>query len=369
MTRLVSRRGATGSVNPVVLAAAIEEASGGQGRERIVGANGEINAGSRREMLSRYIEIAQLVESGRLSEVIASPEERSRKQALRREKFEAAWNDPTGRKWAELGAEMAADISSRVQRMAFGRRLLVQQPTTLGGIVRIRVPENNVRAVTTIDATQVGYQLIRGKYVFPTEVNIVANPRVSNNEVNQGGTNVLDDLYSDMQQAILVGEDRLVMKSVNLAAGMYNSMVYYTGQVTPTVFATLQEAVNGWGYQVGNMLVSMDLMKDINTGSAFTGWLDPVSKLEVVLTGRLGTALGMTVSTDGYRDPNLRVLDPGSVVVLAPPENLGAYTDRGPVVAEPRTNDKDFPGRGFFAYEQVSFTVANGRAVSVAKRI
>lgn len=368
--RIQRNRGGRSSIaHPGATQSAIEQAMAFGSNERLVGSNGELNAGSNKELFSRIIELAGRHERGEFQLEAASSFDRSIKSKERREELLASYHDHTSARWAELGASVAAEISNRVTRMGFSRRMLTRADVATPGIARIRVPENNVEAVVSTGPTQVGYEVIRGKYIFPTEFYIQANPRVEQKDISQGSGDILEELFLDAQQAILIQEDRTYIAMVNAAAAIYNGITYFTGQLTPAVVAQLQENVNGWGLPISNLMLSMDLIKDINTGTAFNDWLEPVSRLEIILTGRLGTLLGMDIMTDGFRDPKLKVLEPGELIVSTLPENLGAYTDRGPVQAEPRVNDKDFPGKGWYMFEEVSFTVANAKGIAKAKRI
>lgn len=353
---------------PTSYQATIENANALNSGERYAGNNGEINAGSRKELLSRIVEIADRIESGDFETEVAADNQVNAQQ--RKDQLVAAYHDQTGARWAETGALLAAEVNQRVTRLGFSRRLLTRGEVQQGSNARIRVPENNVQAVVATGPTQVGYEVIRGKYIYPTEFYVIANPRVEQGEISRGSGDILGDILIDSNQAILVAEDRTFLSMLDAAVPIYNGITYFTGQLTPAVIAQLQENINTWGYNTTNMIMSMDLLKDISTGTAFNNdWLEPVSRLEIILTGRIGTLLGLDIATDGYRHPKLQVLGNGEILVTTMPESLGAYTDRYGIQSEPRINDKDFPGRGWFMYEEISQAIGNAMGVAKAQRI
>jgi hypothetical protein len=120
---------------------------------------------------------------------------------------------------------------------------------------------------------------------------------------------------------------------------------------------------------LSNMIISLDLLNDLATGSGFGTWFDPISKWEINRTGRIGIVLGMEMMTDGFRETSLRVLDDGEFMVLAAPDYLGGYTDRGPVESRAVDEfDKFVPARGWSMWEMIGMGVANGKAVARGKR-
>jgi hypothetical protein len=238
-----------------------------------------------------------------------------------------------------------------------------------GSIVRIRSRRHTVDAIIATGPANIAKQLVRDNYIFPSEFQVHANPRIYINDVNQGPADLLEEKFMDAQEAILVGEDRVLLKMLSSAATMENDLQLWSGTLVPSVLSALQEQVIRWNLPSRQLMLSIDLLKDISTGNVFSTYFDPVSKLEIMLTGRIGTFLGQDVMTDGYRDPRLRVLGNGEVYALTNPDYVGAYTDRGPLEVEPRNNTDDSPSRGWYMYETLSMCVANARGVAKAKRI
>lgn len=364
--RMNGKQNGLRTVNTAHLNTAIAETArfGGTG-SRMVGDNGELNAQSVQELARVISSLSSMAQSGQFSqaqEEVASASER-------RETLLLAYNDPSGAAWNELGASIANEITDRVQRMGFMRRFLSRGDLSQGSIPRIRVKHHNVDAVMATGPVRLAVQTVRDKYIMPEEFYVHTNLRIEQRELDQGNTDVLQEKFLEGLEAIAVQEDRTFMALANRASILANDLQYYSGQVSPSIIGKLKEQVTRWSLPAVYLTIANDVLTDLTTGNGFDTFFDPVSRLEIITTGTIGTLLGTELITDGFRDPRLRVLNPGDIMVTTQPEYLGGYTDRGPITSEPRNNDKDFPGRGWYQYETISMALANARGVSIAKRI
>lgn len=342
----------------------ITEARSRLGTERFVGQNGEINAGSKKELLQKLIEISSMVSS----EEIAPLEHDAEIAAERNEVFLAAYHDHTGPGWAELGSTLSGEITTRVEREGFMRTLLDKHNVDQGALPRIRVREPNVRAVRSRGVAQVYPQFVREKYVPAEEFHITAQPRIDTIELAQGSPDMLEDKYFEAVEAILVQEDRTVKALMDATAGIYNDLTYYSA-LTPAILGGVKTGVEKWRLPALNFLFAIDLLNDISFGTDFSTYFDPVSKYEIVMTGRIGRLFGMNLITDGFREPTLQVLDRGEFYITSAPELVGGYTDRGPVESNPvNMSDMSIPARGWNMSEIISVMVANAKAISKGKR-
>lgn len=334
--------------------------------ERFVGANGEINAGSKVELLSRIVELSRLFTEGaieqQVEQEVASPAERTA-QLLE------AYHDHSSQKFAELGASIAAEVQDRLTRAGFSRRFLARGEVTQGSIPRVRIRQHNVSVVAATGVSQVRSQYVRDKYILPNEFSITGNVMIDAIELNQGSSDLLQEKFLDAQENFMVQEDRVFKRLADTAAPIHNNIQYFAGAMTPANISAAQNEIVTWSLSANTMLMAADLLPDLTTGSAFSTFVDPVSKLEIIQTGRLGTVLGLELVTDGFREQNLQVLTPGEFYVLTSPSYLGAYTDRGPIQAEPRSNTNDAMGRGWFMGEVMSMAVANAKGVCKGVRL
>lgn len=335
--------------------------------ERIVGIDGNINAGSRAELLQRLVELSSMVADHEVAPLddteIASASER-------RAEVIDAFNDRETASWSELGAAITGEITTRVEREGFMRTVLDRQEVAQGQQVRIRVREPNVRAVLSRGVAQTFPQYVRDKYITADEFHISANPHVDEIELNQGSSDILEDKYFEGLESILVKEDRTVKKLFDTTVGIYNDITYFATGLTPAILGASKTALETWRLPALNFLFSIDLLNDISFGTNFSNYFDPVSKYEIVMTGRIGRLFGMTMITDGYREPTLQVLDSGEYYISSAPNLLGGYTDRGPVKSTPSDQSGNgIQARGWFMNEIVSMTIANAKAVVKGKRL
>lgn len=120
----------------------------------------------------------------------------------------------------------------------------------------------------------------------------------------------------------------------------------YQNPLTPGCVAAMQRQVTECQLPAVQAVMAISLLQDMQSGAGFTsgnvgGFFDPVSRLELVMTGRLGTLLGTNLITDGFRNSRLRILTNDEIFMLAPAEHIGAIVDYGGVkIAERLPEDE-----------------------------
>jgi hypothetical protein len=342
-------------------------------QERMLSADGHINAGSTQELAKRMLEMASAMSRGELvaSETAATSIVDQRALAAERAAaLREAYHDKTGVQWAELGASFSNNISLRLDREGFMRNVLDRGTVEDGGIPRIRVRQRNVKGIMSRGPVQVYPQYLRDSYQNLDEFYITAQPRIEEIDLVQGSGDILEDKYFEGLEAIWAAEDRTLIKMLRSADSIYNPVTYFAGALTPTAIQTVKYNVERWKIPLSNMIIALDLLNDLVAGTTFSSWFDPISKWEIVQTGRIGTLLGMSMLTDGYREPTLRVLNDGEFLVLGTPEYLGGYTDRGPVESRAVDQfDQWVPARGWSMWEILSMGVSNAKAIARGSRI
>ncbi len=333
---------------------------------------GEINAGSKADAVKIISQLMALANSGEIQKQgpqVSNSAARSQELEERRELLAAAKNDPA--LWASLGASVALQIQEQRDRMGFMRRIL--QGTTLrqGDLSRIIVQQYDATAVVATSSAKVEYQVIRSNGGLPIpEFEIIGNLRVENIDLQQIGGDLLDNVYNQGIQAIMVGEDRLVKAALDATVNTRNAITYISGSLTPAVLGTLRQQVAGWGLPATTALISNDYWADIMGSTEFSSFLDPITKYDLVMNGQIATLVGMTLITDAFRAPNQKVLERGDIYVLTEPENLGGYTDRGGVVATPTSGaDSGNTTRGWLLSEVLGVAITNPRGCAKGKRV
>lgn len=338
-------------------------------KEKMFGNNGELNANDKVEALRKLAELASMINTGEVAGLGDNDSDRRETAAERRAAVETAYRSDDS-SWAELGASLAGEINTRVEREGFMRTLLARYEVAQGSIPRIRVRTPNVRAVLTRGPTQIWPQFVRDKYVNTDEFYVSAHPMVEEIDLAQGSSDILEDKFFEGLEAILVKEDATLKAMMDATAGSYNEIVYFAGQFTPAVLSALKSNIERWRLPAMNMLFDVSLLNDILVGTDFSTYFDPITKYELISTGRIGRLFGTEMITDGYREPSLQVLDRGEIYITSTPEMTGGYTDRGPVNSRPHDmNDQIVPARGWAMNEMISMLLANGRAIAKAKRL
>lgn len=335
--------------------------------EHIVGHGGNINAGSRQELMQRLVELGSMISEGEINPLtsaeVASAEER-------RVAVTEAFYDRETAAWSEMGAALSGEITTRVEREGFMRTLLERNDIQQGNQPRIRIREPNVRAVLSRGVAQTFAQYVRDKYITADEFYISANPHVDEIELNQGSADILEDKYFEGLEQILVQEDRTVKKLMDTTVGIYNDVTYFATGLTPSILGATKTALETWRLPALNFLFAIDLLNDIAFGTNFSTYFDPVSKYEIVMTGRIGRLFGMNLITDGYREPTLQVLEAGEYYITTAPNLLGGYTDRGPVKSTPSDqSNQGIQARGWFLNEIISMALGNAKGIVKGQRL
>lgn len=343
----------------------ITEASYRNSKEKIVGQSGDINAGSVKEVMAKLLELSQMIAAGEVFTDVShveTPDQASASQVLA-----AAYNDPE--QWAELGSDLAAEIQERLMRDGFMRSVFERGEAQEGSVPRVRVRTPNVRAVVARGVGAIHPQYVRERYITVDEFTVGANLRVMDLDMHQGSGDILEDKFYEAQEQILVKEDRVVVGLMRAATGIYNAPTYFSGAFTPTVLQGLRQAITDWRLPATTFLFANDILSDLMVGNDFSAWFDPITKYEIVQTGRIGNLMGLQLITDGYREENLQVLNSGETFMLTQSNHLGAYTDRGPVRSEPVSQYADgIAARGWALSEHISAVLANAKGVATASR-
>lgn len=334
-----------------------------RGAERLVGANGEINGSSKRDVLQQA---NILMSASAAGDILGNDSPDLKKQ--RAEAVRAAFNDEQQHKL--LGEKLAEAIYMTGNRKGYMRRVLAFQELVQGQIPRFPVRAKNVTAVIATGPTQVQTQLVDDRWLMPPEWQIVARPFISENELNQSNDDVLNEKYIEALEAIMVQEDRTWRNMARMTIGVANVQQVVSGTLTPTALAQNIQQVTGWGIKIGCVICASDLMTDIIGDSSFVTALDPVARHELVLTGQIATLFGAAIISEQYRHPEHKVLQKGEYISVGDPLFHGGYTDRGGVKSEPTNGVTErVIGRGWLIQESVSMQVANERSVAFGRRL
>lgn len=334
--------------------------------ERMVASNGEFNANDKRDLINQILSLASSANEG---QVVSSQRANAEEAVARQVELASAFSDKSTSAWAELGAAMAGEVSEMADREGFMRQMLFKFPTSQGNIIRFRVRNKKVIAIVATSPTHMRPRWLREKYVMPREFEIKSNVRIEQMEMITGPGDLMEEKFFEIQEAIMVEEDRTFKRALDMTVGVQNDLQYLAGGLTPSTLAVMQNQITRWGLPAMTVIMANDVMTDIIGSSQFASWFDPLSQAEIVMTGNIGTLMNMRIMTDFYREPILKVLDAGDMYILSSPEMTGTFTDRGPVTSvEVNSYPDGVNARGWFFTEILSLTLHNARAVVKGKR-
>lgn len=332
--------------------------------EPIVGANGEFNAGSKKELLGLIYELAKKIDEnggGAVTQEQAAAQQEQRKKD--REAVKAAFD--SREELAALGTELANRLSIAANRDGFMRRILTYQTLEEGELPFASFDVKNVRAAIATGPVLIEPQMIREHEIHPPEFLITAKPFIDAKEIARHGSDILERQYSNALTVTMVAEDRTWKQAADELVGMDNEMTTISGHLLPETFMTVVENVTRWGIPTGTALFSSSLWTSIGSQQRWSDIMDPVTKHEMFMTGRLGRAHGIDILTDFVRHPQHKVFDRGDFYVVGAPEMHGQYSDRGGLVSEPITQaESKIPGRGWSMYEIMTLVIVNSRSVA-----
>jgi hypothetical protein len=80
----------------------------------------------------------------------------------------------------------------------------------------------------------------RYKVFTPPEFAITANLRVENIELQQVSGDILENIYNQGVESVMVREDRLWKKAADATVNMENPLQYISGQLTPDILSAIR---------------------------------------------------------------------------------------------------------------------------------
>lgn len=323
--------------------------------------DGEFNASSKKDLMHKVAQFAKDLHDGAV--VTEDASEREATAALR--EALADKSDTLLKSYAEAVGDETWVV---MDREGFAGKVLSESPAEAHRDIRIRIRNKDVLAFfVTADANSTA-SIVRQYYVYPPEYYLTCQVLIEDKEIEQVDADLLDQKFRDGLEATMVRKDRLLRVLSNRAAVAQNGIFYFTS-FTPTVYSSIRTQLLGWGTPPATAVIAYDLWDDIIAHSSWSGWFDPVTKHELVLTGQLGSILNVTIVTDGIRHETLRVLSPGEVFMYAAPKFVGNIKVRKYMHGEAiNLYSQGRPMRGWFLEQIEAMIIANPRAVVKAQR-
>ncbi|MDE1905435.1 MAG: hypothetical protein KGH75_03165 [Rhodospirillales bacterium] len=344
-------------------------------KEKLIGRGGHINASDNMDLLRGIGQLLNQMGEGKimsLAEAADAQPERVLTTAQAHEAVLSAYNQAKAgdsRAWMELGQSIGTELYETANREGLMRRALMRADVVQGSIPRIPFAFKTSFAWEASSAASIQPTLVRNKYLLPPEFYIEAHLWVEEREIYQSPGDILEEKLMEGQEAIMTREDAVMVKLLQAQVGGSNAPLTIVGGFTPQNLGLMRSELLQWNLPATLLFFASNILNDITTNTTFGTFYDPVSQYEVVQTGFIGRILGISLITDAYRVPQQKVLSAGDIYLLTSPEFLGAYTDRGPVVANEvnaSASGHGVPARGWHLFETMSMTVANSRGVVYA---
>jgi hypothetical protein len=330
--------------------------------ERLVGADGSLNAGSKKELMQQ---VARLIELAGHQEVITETEANRRAEIakLQGQMMMASFRDKEVHR--ELGEIMADDLYIASNRDGFARRFLVKQDLQQGQLPRVKMRMKNVTATIASGPSKIETQVTQDNQFWAPEFDLVARPFVTKREADQSVSDVVDEKFVEGLESLMVAEDRIWKGMADKTIGLDNPLTNVVGTLNPQAMMNVKNYVTSWNIPARYLLIANDIWNDIVADPSWMNAIDQVSKHEVLLTGQLGTVYGMDIISDAFRHPFHKVLNRGEFYVVGDAVNHGTMSDRGGVESTPTDiSTERTPGRGWVLLETISMVIANSRSIA-----
>jgi len=331
--------------------------------------DGHLNASSNKDAMQILASVIEQISKGATILTDNEAQTAALTEAARQERkavMAAIIQDPKGSTHKKTAMSLAGTISETAARIGIMRRICQEGMVEQGQRPEITIEHRDVTAVVMTGPTTARLQVVRSPYIQPPEVSLTARIYVETREINQTRDDILQRKYNEAVDSIIVQEDRMWKAGSDalIDANGQGSTHVGTG-ITRGMMESGMASVTDWGLPLANILFSSNLFTNLHVNQDFENLIDPVTRLELVRTGFVGTLFGAAVITDGVREPTQRVLGKGEIYFTSLPQYIGEYTDRGGVDAQPiGSAETGVNGAGFHLNEEMSLGLVNHRAIS-----
>lgn len=220
-----------------------------------------------------------------------------------------------------IGNMISSWIVDEITRLGM-RRTLLQETVAKGQSIkwRIRLKDAYIHLASG-QKTVCGRP--EGNYVYPPMYYSMTNIILDTTELSLSNEpeNTLREVIAGALQAILTTEDnhwRVLADSV----AQINGGVTLFQSLDTKLFSGMTERIHQYGTPVGAIVLSHDVWQDFVTIFKDSPKFKMASQTNTA-SGLLGSYNGANIYTDAYRKPEMRILQPGDLYVLAMPNCNG----------------------------------------------
>jgi hypothetical protein len=333
-----------------------------ESRDSLVGAGGEINAYSRKDAMGVISGLMARASSGELTRQ-ASVARQSALNKLAAE-IRQAYVNRDAANFGMLGEEITNEIRMTVARTGFIRRFLQERELEPGEETKIYLRKQDTLAFTLETDSMVPRSHIKQREVYLREYYVSSNIQIEEKEIARLRVDLLQEKLEDGHEMVQVQEDRQMKILADAASSALNVPMYFSS-LTPAVYQSLKNQVESRGVPVSACWLANNLWNDIVADPDFVNWFDPVTKHELILTGELGSMLGVAIHTDAFIDSQLRVLSRGDIYFFGKPGTLGQFLIRKQLSSQELNHGLiGVPARGWYLMEIVAPAIVNANAVA-----
>jgi hypothetical protein len=364
--RLIHARSGAGLAEAGVQGAYLNKTTGKMDRSKspLVGANGEINANTKTELLERIAGLVELVGQGEVvqSTVTADTQYQQDCDSLVKAAMEDRTHEAGGGMYI-MGETLGDAVWETTGRLGFTSKFLLRHDVPRGQEGRIRVRQKNVVSWIITRESFIPRSIVRQNWVYPEVVTLATYTTIDDTERAMAPVELMDEKYTEMLEATMVREDNLVRWLATQAAPVFND-VFTFAELTPAIYSAMQIQIQRWGLSAPHCLIAIDLWNDIRTNSDFLSVYEPVSKLTLIEEGRLGKIYDTEIYTDGLRYESLQVLEEGEMFFFAEPQGLGGFCEYMPLQTKPADlHHVGIGAEGWYSHMSRGYSVTNSRGV------
>jgi hypothetical protein len=330
---------------------------------------GELNAWNRKDAMQQISAVIAAFNQGLIKRTASV--ERINDLNEMADRIRTAATTHNAANFGVLGEEVSNEIRQTVARTGFVRHFLQERELKAGEETKLYVRRQDVMSYSLETDSLTPTSTIKMKDVYSREHYINANIQIEDKELARLTADLLQEKLEDGYEMVQVQEDKMG-KIISTAAANATNVPLYFAALTPTVYQGLKNQVESLGLPVASAWLANNLWNDIvsDNGGNFSGWFDPVSKHELILTGQLGSLLGVTLFTDAFINAPQRVLSAGQIFFYAAPGTVGQWLVRKQLTSQPL----NFaiiakPAQGWFLSQAVAPIIGNSNGVAMGQRL
>ena len=255
-----------------------------------------------------------------------------------------------------LAQAMVEPIRRSLEYQAVGRKLLMVDELPQGALARY---ERDVASIAHVVSRRgaVPDQIQEGEEILVPTFEIAANPTVRLSEIKARRFYIVDRAQIKAKEAIQKEEDTNIFNALIAAADNRNSgeqVVQNIGTLTVAQLNTAFRLIEQHDLVAAKIVMHANQYAAIRTfGKDF---YDEATQREIITTGLYGHLWTADIHVSSRMDKD-------TVLVVASPENVGAFPIRQDITVLPADDPKKLR-LGWVIYEEIGIVVVNDYAIS-----